>query len=580
VSTMSPVRRLLHVSRPEWPRLALAAFLGALAIGCAVALLATSAWLISEASLRPPILTLEVAFVAVRAFGLGRGVFRYSERIVGHDAAFRSLTRLRVLVYERLAQLGPSGVPAFRRGDLLTRLVADVDASQDLPLRVVIPALSALLIGLGSAALAYWLLPAAGIILAIALLIAGVVVPWLTTIAGRRAEQRSAMTRGRLSSEVVEVLVGSGDLLAFGTADAAIDRARETDRELTKLSATSAAASGVASALSVLAIGTAVVTSLLVAIPAVLDGRLPGTALAVIALLPLAASEAVVSMPSAALNLASVRTSAQRVSEVLDAPDVVHAPAVPIPLPAGERSLQLRDVRARWAPDGPWTIEGITLDLPPGHRVAIVGPSGAGKSTLASVLLHFLDHEGSATIDGIDLADVSDDDLRSVVSALTQDSHVFDTSVAENLLLAKRDATDDELLAVISAVHLDVWFADLPSGLRTPLGAHGTGMSGGEQQRLALARVLLADRQVVVLDEPTEHLDTATADALTADLLALTQGRTTVFITHRLVGLAEVDEIVVLEAGRIVERGRHTDLVTAGGPYSRALALDLQAGDS
>ena len=572
--TTRPLRRLLASSRPEWGRLGLAALLGALAIGCAVALLATSAWLISEASLRPPILTLEVAFVAVRAFGLGRGVFRYSERLVGHDAAFRSLTRLRVQVYDRLAQLGPAGVPGFRRGDLLTRLVADVDASQDLPLRVLIPSTAAVLVSAGAVALAFWLLPVAGLILLCALLVAGVVVPWLTSVAGKRAEEETAAVRGQLTSEVVDVLLGSGELLAFGTADEAIAAARASDVELVRVSGRSAVVSGAAAALSVLAIGAAVVTSLVVAIPAVLDGQLPGVCLAVLALLPLASSEAVVALPTAALSLASVRSSANRVAEVIDAPLVVHEAQPPSALVDGPRDVSLRGVSARWSPEGDWTLRDIDLELPAGHRVAVVGPSGAGKSTLASVLLHFLDHEGDATIDGVDLAELADDDLRQVVTALTQDTHVFDTTVAENLLLARRESTTDELLAALSAARLDDWLASLPNGLDTRLGAHGTGLSGGERQRLALARVLLADRPVLILDEPTEHLDAQTAESLAADLLRLTRGRTTLYITHRLSGLEDVDEIIVMEQGRIVERGRHHDLMAAGGAYARAAAID------
>ena len=311
-----------------------------------------------------------------------------------------------------------------------------------------------------------------------------------------------------------------------------------------------------------------------VAIPAVLDGTLPGVCLAVLALLPLAASEAVVALPAAALSLASVRSSATRVAEVLDAPLVVHEPSSPTPMVAGPRDVSLRGVSARWSPQGEWTLRDINLELPAGHRVAVVGPSGAGKSTLASVLLHFLDHEGVATIDGVDIASLADSDLREVVAALTQDTHVFDTTVAENLLLARRSATPDELLAALSAARLDEWLASLPQGLDTRLGAHGTGISGGERQRLALARVLLADRPVLILDEPTEHLDAQTAEELAADLLRLTRGRTTLYITHRLSGLEDVDEIVVMESGRIIERGRHDELLAAGGAYARAATLD------
>jgi ABC-type multidrug transport system fused ATPase/permease subunit len=208
--------------------------------------------------------------------------------------------------------------------------------------------------------------------------------------------------------------------------------------------------------------------------------------------------------------------------------------------------------------------------------VAVVGTSGAGKSTLAAVLLRFLDHEGQVEIDGVPLAALADADVRDLVVALTQDAHVFDSSVAENLRLARREATDDDLVDVLRRARLGPWLESLPQGLATPLGAHGTGISGGEAQRLALARVLLSDRPVMVLDEPTEHLDPETADALAADLLALTRGRSTVYVTHRLVGLEEVDEILFLAGGRVVERGRHEELVAAGGVYARRWAREVE----
>ncbi len=317
------------------------------------------------------------------------------------------------------------------------------------------------------------------------------------------------------------------------------------------------------------------VGSILVAVPAVREGRLEGVMLAVVVLLPLAAYEAVLGLPAAALALARTRAGAARVFEVVDAPLVVHDPTNPVAMPAGPRHLVAAGLRARWHPDAPLALDGVDLDLPPGHRVAVVGPSGAGKSTLAAVLLRFLDHEGTVSLDGVDLADLADDDVRTATTALTQEPHVFDTSLEENLRIGRREASHEQMVAVLERVHLGGWLSGLPDGLRTPLGAHGSGLSGGEAQRLALARVLLADRPVVVLDEPTEHLDPATADALTADLLALTEGRSLVYVTHRLAGLDEVDEVLVLERGRVAARGRHADLLAAGGDYARRFERDL-----
>ncbi len=222
-----------------------------------------------------------------------------------------------------------------------------------------------------------------------------------------------------------------------------------------------------------------------------------------------------------------------------------------------------------------WVLDGVDLDLPPRRRVGIVGPSGAGKSTLAAVLLRFLEYEGgSVTVDGIELSALNGDDVRRMVGMAAQDAHVFDTTIRENLLLANRAACDEDLRAALAGARLIDWVEQLPRGLDTEVGAHGARMSGGQRQRLALARMLLAGFQVVVLDEPGEHLDTVTADGLTADLLAATAAQSTLLITHRLAGLDAMDEILVLDAGRVVERGRHDELVSAGGLYARLWKLE------
>ncbi len=390
----SPVRRLLPWVGAEWKRLTLGVFLGAMAIGCGVGLMAVSAWLISSAALRPPILELEVAIVAVRAFGLGRGVFRYAERLVSHDAAFRALSRLRLAVYDRLAVVAPAGVPAYRRGDLLERLVRDVDATQDLPLRVLQPYVSGAVVALASVVLAWFILPVAGVVLGISLLLAATVVPWITARAAADADRASAPARGDLNGDVLTLLDGVGDLSLSGAAPAWLDRLATDDRRIGDLAGRSARAAGLASGLGVLLSGGAVVAMLLVAIPALRSGELAGVNLAVLVLLPLATYEAVVAMPTAALALGRVRGSAQRVVEVLDAVDPVPDPAEPAAIPAGVVGLALRGVSAGW-PGGPAVLDGLDLVVAPGARVGLVGSSGAGKSTLLAVLAGFLPYDGS-----------------------------------------------------------------------------------------------------------------------------------------------------------------------------------------
>jgi thiol reductant ABC exporter CydC subunit len=567
----APLRRTLALARPAAGRLTLATVLGGCAAAAAIGLLATSAWLISRASEQPPILTLTVAIVGVRFFGISRGVFRYGERVVGHDAALRLLADLRVSVYRRLERLAPAGLPAFRSGDLLARLVGDVDTMQDLLLRVVPAYAIALVVGAATVGLVTWLLPAAGAVLLAALLAAALAVPALTAALARRSEARQAPARGELAAAVVDLLQGAPDLVANGAVAAQRARVARLDDELTVVAAATSRNAGVGSGLTAVLGGAAVWGALAVGIPAVADGRLDGVALAVVVLTPLAAFELVAGLPMAAQSLERVRQAAARVFAVLDAPEPVVEPAVAAALPAAPdgHTMVVRGLRARYRDDAGWALDGVDLDLPPGRRVAVVGPSGAGKSTLAAVLLRFLPYaQGSVTLDGVELATLDGDTVRGVVGLAAQDAHVFDTTLEENLRLARRSATADELRAALAAARLLAWVDGLPEGLGTAVGEHGSRLSGGQRQRLALARVVLAGAPVLVLDEPAEHLDTTTADALTADLLDVTRGRTTLVITHRLTGLDQVDEVVVLDGGRVRERGTHADLVAGGGWYA------------
>lgn len=582
-------------------RLAAAALFGVIAAASTVALLGTSGWLISYAAELPPVLSLSVAAVMVRSFALSRSVFRYLERLVGHDAAFRGLTDLRVTIYERLERLSPVGLLRFGRGDLLARLVADVDAALDLPLRVVLPWVQAALVSAATVAFLAWLvpggpadpavsgLPGAGFALGIVLVMGLVVVPWIVARIAARTERRLAPTRGALSASVVSSLDGAADLLAFGAVDAALADIGRRDTELTVVAKRESAGLGLGVGLSTALQGLAVVACLVAAIPAVVDGRIGPAWLAVAALLPLAAYDIVATLPTSALAYQRVRGSAERLNEVLNAPDPVHDPREAEPLPRPPLPLRCRGLEASWPggsaepplsgrTDEP-VLRGVDLDLAAGERVAVVGPSGAGKSTLAMVLLRFLDYSGSVELSGTELRALDGDAVREEIGLLTQDAHIFDTSVRENLHLGDPRATDDELRAVLARVGLAGWLTHLPRGLDTDLGPHGAAISGGERQRLALARLLLADRRLLVLDEPTEHLDPQTADALTDDLMTVTSGRSTLLITHRLRGLDRVDRIVVLIAGQVRAVGTHDELVAQGGWYAERWSAEQERGD-
>ncbi len=566
---LASVGRTLDIAQPAWRRVVLATFLGAGAIAADIGLIGTAAWLISKAAQHPNEATLAVAIVAVQFFGLTRGFFRYEERLVGHDAAFRLLADVRVRVYQRLERLAPSGLPSFRRGDLLARMVQDVDSLQDLVLRVIPPFGMAVVVGASTIVLLWWMLPAAAVILAGCLVLAATVVPCLTGVLARRRESRFARARGELGASMVDLTEGAAELIVFGAVDAHLMTIRSQDAELTAIASASAETAGIGLALTTLLAGLACWGCLMVGIPAVLSGRLGGTELAVVTLIPLAAFELVVGLPVATQALQRARQAAARVFEVLDTPAPVPDPEAIVLLPESPYCLEMHSAWAGYPGSVSAALRDVDLMLPNGRRVAVVGPSGAGKSTLAAVLVGFLRCEsGSVTLSGVPVEQLSGDDIRTVIGLVGQDAYLFDATVAENLRVGMRDATDDRLRDVLDRVGLAQWLAELPRGLATEVGTHGRRLSGGQRQRLAVARALLADFPVLVLDEPAEHLDPVAADELTAELLEVTDGRSLVLITHRLAGLESVDEILVMEAGRVIERGTHYDLLGQAGRYS------------
>ncbi|MFC9293272.1 thiol reductant ABC exporter subunit CydD [Streptomyces sp. NPDC057011] len=579
-----PLARVRAAAKAWQGRFRLGLFLGALAVGCSVGLMAVSGWLISRASEQPPVLYLMVAVTATRAFGMGRAVFRYAERLVSHDAVLRMLADLRVSVYRRLERIAPAGLREHRRGDLLARLVADADALQDYWLRWLLPVGTAVLVGTGSVVFTTWLLPAAGAALAVGLLAAGVGVPLVSGACARRAERRLAPARGELATRVADLLTGTAELTVAGALEDRKRRTRESDGLLTGIAARGAAASGLGGGLSALVCGLTVVAAAAAAANAVHDGRLSGVAMAVAVLTPLAAFEAVDGLPLAVQYRQRVRRSAERVYEVIDAPAPVVEPERPAAAPASPFPLRLTGLTARHPGQERDALRGLDLTLEAGRRIAVVGPSGSGKTTLAQVLLRFLDPgEGAYTLGGTDARTLDGDHVRALVGLCAQDAHLFDSSVRENLRLARTGASEEQLREALAAARLLEWADALPDGLDTLVGEHGERISGGQRQRLALARALLADFPVLVLDEPAEHLDLATADALTADLLAATEGRTTVLITHRLAGLEAVDEVLVLDRGEVVQRGAYAELAAVEGPLRRLLEREREAdglGDS
>ncbi|GAA1774593.1 thiol reductant ABC exporter subunit CydC [Actinomadura chokoriensis] len=496
---------------------------------CALGLTASAAWLIARAGAeRPDLAALGLAIAAVRAFASARGLFGYLERLAGHDAALGRAARQRVRLYRALAR-GPLPGAGSRDADALTHMVADLDAGQDLRLRCALPAIIAGVAGAAAAAFCWALHPASGAIVAGGMLAAGAAVPAGAAAAARRLGARLADARAELTARVLDLTEGRADLLAFGALDFATAAA---ERQAARLARVERAGGSVSAA--ALAAGAAVqgLTALGVAWTAAGTGAVTS---AVLVLTALAALDAVQPAIPAAQLYVALRPAAARVRRLIRADAALppderpHRPAVP-------GRVALRGVRVRYG-DVP-ALDGVDLDLAPGRSVAVLGESGAGKSTLLALLAGLVQPgEGLA--------------LLRPARGLYQDAHLFAATVRVNLRMAKPDAEDAELRAVLDRVHLTGWLDALPQGLSTPVGAGGRGLSGGQRQRLLLARALLADPEVLLLDEPTEALDAATGRAVLAGVLRARRGRTTVAVTHREDALDLFDDIVIMARGRV-----------------------------
>lgn len=612
-----PLRRVLPLLEVSPVRALAAVGLGSLALGSALALAAVSAWLIARASQMPPVLSLSVATVGVRTFGIGRGLFRYLERLASHEVALRGVASLRTNLYRVLAGGRLDAVAGLRRGDLLARTGQDADAVGDVVVRSLVPAGVAVVLSLGAVVTVGVFLPSAALVLAACLLVAGIVSPWLTARATRASEVATVDARARVTDASLTLLEESAFLRVSGELPGERARLRAADAEMSAARDRTAVPLAVAAAIADVAVGVALLGALVLGIPAVGAGMLAPVELAVVALVPLAAFEATSLLPAAAVQLHRSRAAAARIAAVLDASDpdgsvTAHvltttassdrtepdearpgtAPAAatvgaapvgtasaagePSPAAAGPR-LAASGASCAWPGDAP-IVEGLDLDVAPGRIVALVGPSGVGKTTALLTLGALLEPAAGTVVSPAGA---------SVVT--TEDAHVFATSVLENLRVARGTVTEAEASDILRLLGLGPWLDALPAGLDTLLGPGGATVSGGERRRLLLARAVLADAPLLLVDEPAEHVEPGAADALITDVLPrlAAAGRGVVVATHRLTPLDAVDEVVVLAlpddapaavgtrpAARVVARGSHAFLLEHHPAYRTAWALE------
>ncbi|QPL04683.1 MULTISPECIES: thiol reductant ABC exporter subunit CydC [Actinomyces] len=588
----------------DYGRFALSVLTGALGLASAVALSGIAAWLIARASLTDVVVALGVAPVLVRLFGVSRSLLRYCERLVSHDTALRGMNALRTRVYEVMASSRTDTVAALRRGDVLARVGADVDRVGDLVVRAYLPAAVAATVGLLTSlivGLIYW---PAGLILAACLLLAGLGGPLMTVRAARAAELARQEESTDLAAISLTVLEDGAELGVLGRMGPVMDALESTEARMAAARDRAARPAAAAAAVDALAMGLSVIGSILVGLPAVHSGALSAEWLAVITLLPLSAFEATAALGPASVQLVTSAGAAVRVIELVEAAEASRATVpAPTPLPPldeaqGGPVLRARGLAVGW-PGGPVVAQGIDLELRPGRSLAIAGPSGIGKTTLLYTLAGLLaPRAGTVELDGVPVWSAPRAQVHERLSVTTEDAHVFATSVLENLRVAwgRLDApTAEEHLA---AAGLEDWYRALPQGLDTMLGEGGQGVSGGERRRLLLARALCSPARLMMLDEPAEHLDPATADRLVGGLLAVghedsalvgaESARGVLVVTHRLSALAGADEVIVLgrpdaqapsAPATVTDRGTHDELRGRNTAYAWSLAQEDLAED-
>jgi ATP-binding cassette, subfamily C, bacterial CydC len=544
------LRRALDEPGTPYARLAGAGLLGLASAAATIGLLAGSGYVVGRAALRPGLGAIVGILAAVEVLAFLRGPLRYAERLVGHDAALRALTRWRVWLYDRLSPRVPAGLAGWRSGDLLARAIDDVDALQDLYLRTLLP----VSIAVGAAAIGTVavgvILPWAALGLWAPLAVAFVVPALLTW--RRSGDDEIAELSGALSAQVVDALEGAPELLAFGADGAALARLDEMGARADALERHHARVAAGSALVIQVCLAVAVTVVLALAVTAVHDRHLGQVMVAVLPLAVLATFETVPGVPMAVARALSVRASADRLYALDDAPIPVRDPASPVVREAGVPEVRFDDASLRYRPELPRALDGVSLRLASGDRLALTGSSGAGKSSIVNALLRYWPLEsGALSLGGTDVTRLAQTDARGASALADQRAQLFAGSVRSNLTLGRPEATESEIGAALEAARLSDWVATLPEGLDTPVGEDGVTVSGGERRRLAVARALLAPGPILILDEPTSGLDPGLADQVVDGVLAAAGARSVLLVTHRAGEAARCDRTVTLESGRV-----------------------------
>lgn len=569
--------RLLTFLRGNWHRVAISVLFSSITILASVALMGTSAWLISTAAIAVSVADLGVSTVGTRFFGITRAVFRYLERLVSHDVTFRLLAKLRAWFYEKLEPLAPARLMNFRSGDLLARVIGDVETLENFYVRVVSPPLTAIVVGFFTAIFLASFYPLLAPVYLTFYLSLGLFLPILAQTTSRKSAEQTISLRAELQTKLVDGIQGMADLIAYGRADERLSQIAANAGKYGNAQRRMARVTGIHSALGTLLTNLGMWTILFLTIPQIINGEIAGPMLASLTLLTLASFEAVLPLPLAAQMWNSAREAAKRLFEVVDTePEISEQWTVDSnQLPVTNHALRFTNLSFTYPTQSTPALQGVTFNLKPETSLAIVGPSGAGKSTIANLLLRFWEYEvGDIRLGGESLKLLNQDEVRERCGYVSQNTYFFNTSIYENLRFARKKVTREEVGAACKSAQIHDFIMSLPKDYDTLIGEQGLRLSGGERQRLAIARALIKDAPILILDEPTANLDPLTEKQVLETLFDVMKRKTCLLITHRLIGLETVDEILVMNHGQIVESGTHAELVKKDGLYRRL--LDLQ----
>ena len=561
--------RLIALVKPYFWWMALAALIGFATTGSGIGLLMTSAYIIAKAALQPPMVTLQLGIAGVRFFGLARGVFRYAERLISHNITFKILAKLRLWFYDAIEPLAPARLMHFKSGDLLQRVVDDIQSLENIYTRVIGPPLTALLVAaLMWSLLGVYSLQAALLILCFHTL-AGIGVPLLTRQLSRGVQVGIMNHKAEQQVLALDLFQGIGELQLYGKLPEHLAAMQSTESGKLQLQRKNAIIEGLHESLTGLLMNGALIAILWALIPSISTGAVNGISLTVITLAVMASFEPFLPLPSTLKHLEADQHAGERLFEILDAKPETVAPATPLHFPA-EHTIQVEKLSFTYPGSTAKALDRITFTVLPGEHIAIVGPSGAGKSTITSLFMRFWNSsEGSISIGGHNITLFDPEELRRNIALVSQRTYLFAETIRENLLLAAPKATDDDLKKALTAAGLSHFTAKLDEWC----GQHGMKLSGGERQRIAIARILLQRAPIMILDEATANLDGVTEREVTQTLNAISAGKTLITITHRLKAMEQYDRILVLKKGKIVEQGVHGDLMAGNGLYRRMWEL-------